>query len=156
MATTPPNFLKVNWDTACDKLQGKIGLRVIVRDSEWMVRGTLRANKPFATYPFTEEVLALLIAVKFSFAIGISHFILEGDALQVVKLLGEGQDDWSDGGLFIRDARQVMHSFAQWSVSHVKREANATTHILAKQALFLQDDLCNLECIHDCVMHSVL
>lgn len=98
----------------------------------------------------------MLTTIKFSYKIGISNFILEGDTLQVVKLLGKGQDDWSKGSLFIRNARRALFSFAHWLVSLVKREANATTHILAKHALFLQDDLCNLECNVGCIMQSVV
>lgn len=86
----PLGLLKFNWNATCDKVQGKIRIGVIVRDSKGMAIGNLRARRLYVTNPLTVEALALLTTIKFSYKIRISNFILEDDTLQVVKLLGEG------------------------------------------------------------------
>lgn len=59
----PP--LKVNWNTTCDKKLGKIGIGMIVRDSEGKVYCTLQKYKPFLDNPFTAKILGLWHAVCF-------------------------------------------------------------------------------------------
>lgn len=45
----------------------------------------------------------------------------------------------------------LLLSFASWSVGHVKREANGVAHLLAKNAIFLDVDKFELECIYVCI-----
>lgn len=74
----------------------KIGIGVIVRDSEGNVCGSLQANKSVLKNLFTVEAIALWQAICFCIDAGFHSFILEGDADQVVKLLENESNDWSE------------------------------------------------------------
>lgn len=66
---------------------------------------------------------------------------MEGDAIQVVKLLEEDNLDWIQWGILIQDAKELLNSFANWFASHVRREANQVTHLLARDATNLDVDI---------------
>lgn len=96
-------------------LQSQTGLGVIILDHKGQVMGTLCAKKRLYTKPFIAEAIGLLEAVCFCKEAGFTSVILKGDALQVVKLLGEKTIDWSEGGCIINDTRQFLNSFTHWS-----------------------------------------
>lgn len=81
------------------------------------------------------EAMAALEAVEFSREVGLQEVIVEGDSLQVVQALRETKQNWSIYGHIVEDARMTLNTRKSWMVFHVKREANATTHVLAKNAL---------------------
>lgn len=118
--------------------------------------GTLRASRRYNNDPFTAEAIALLEVVSFCKDARFSSIILEGDALQVVKLLGEEIMEWSEGGLIIKDTRILLNSFAKWSIQHIKRKCNEVAQILAENALKFNLDILELEVVPVCVKDIVM
>lgn len=42
-------------------------------------------------------------------------------------------------GMLVSDIRSELQKFQQWSVHHVRRDANVIAHLLAKDALHIYD-----------------
>jgi hypothetical protein len=59
-------------------------------------------------------------------------FILEGDALQIVKAITTYLSTLSRFGHFIERIKKVLMSLWSFSVVHMRREANTAVHALAK------------------------
>lgn len=94
----------------------------------------------FFQKPHTAEALALLAATQFGCDLGFKKFILEGDALPIVKQIQLNIKDWSEGGLVVQDSIRLLNGQVQWSISHVKREGNVLEHVLANSALSLENE----------------
>lgn len=88
--------------------------------------------------------------VQFCKDFGMTKFILKCDTLQVVNNLAKKETDWSQGGLLIQDARNILNSFADWFMKHVNKKANHVGHTLAKDATSI-DSLYEMDLILDCI-----
>lgn len=115
----PRDILKINWDASLDSTNQKIGIGVVIKNYKGQVLGTFRVATLFNSNPFVPESIALLMAIQLCRDLGLHSIQIEGDALQVVRLLEHNDPDWSDGGLLIQDAFQLLNSFANWSIHHV-------------------------------------
>ncbi|XP_042962566.1 uncharacterized protein LOC122296834 [Carya illinoinensis] len=96
---------KVNWDSAINLREGKIGIGVLIRDHQGRVIGALHANRPLKGSSFDAEAYGVLLAAIFCRDLGLKSIYLEGDAKQVVDLLKNHKLNWSLGGCLIGDAR---------------------------------------------------
>ncbi|XP_042939498.1 uncharacterized protein LOC122274528 [Carya illinoinensis] len=142
---------KVNWDSAVNSREGKVGIGVLVRDHQGWVIGALRANRLLKGSPFDAEAYGVLLVAVFCRELGLKSIYLEGDAKQVMDLLKNHKLNWSLGGCLIRDARQLLNDYSLWSVSHVPREANSAAHYLVRDALLCSEDLYDIEVCPSCI-----
>ncbi|XP_042980188.1 uncharacterized protein LOC122310339 [Carya illinoinensis] len=86
--TPPPlGVLKANWDAAVDKINSRMGLGVVIRDSKGLSIATLWACKAMHPDPILGEVAATLRAISLYADLGLTHIVLEGDSLGVVKVV---------------------------------------------------------------------
>lgn len=143
----PPGTYKLNWDAACDKKQGTIGLEAIIRNSDAKFCGLMQATRPYTSNPFTAEAVALWIAANFCKDVGYQNIILKGYAIQVVNLLRSNSTELSEGRVTIEDTRNLLDTLICWSVSHVPGDANVVAHTFAKSASKLVSDLYVLDSI---------
>lgn len=111
----PPCFLKLNWDAACKQSSQQLRLGAIIHDENGMVIGSLKCSRVFHPDPFTAEALAFLIAVHFCKEAGLTNIVVEGDAPCVVNLLRKEEEDWSQGGVLVVEAKSFLNSFVYWS-----------------------------------------
>ncbi|XP_041011337.1 uncharacterized protein LOC121255120 [Juglans microcarpa x Juglans regia] len=151
----PDGKYKVNWDAALNESLGVLGIGAIIRDSQGMVLGTIRARRNIRVSPFTAEAYAMLMAILFCKDTGVTNIVLEGDSLQVVKQMQKSVKDWSHGGLIIEDVKAIMKSFPGWSIGHIRRDANMAAHLLAKDALNSVEDSFSLENFPSCIEHII-
>ncbi|XP_042958120.1 uncharacterized protein LOC122293670 [Carya illinoinensis] len=151
----PEGKYKLNWDAAMDVSRGLVGMGAIIRDYNREVLATLRARRKLTLSPFNAEAHALMLAVLFSKEAGFLDLMLEADSLHVVEKLEKPVEDWSIGGLIVKDTRNVLKSFVSWSVCHTKRDANMVAHKLAKDALLSDYDQYDLEEIPICIKQLV-
>jgi hypothetical protein len=79
------NTIKVNWDAAIDKKMGRVGFRIIFRDSKGNVLATRSTTISISIDPAMAETWATLHVVMFINEIEIFDIIIEGDAMQVVN-----------------------------------------------------------------------
>lgn len=94
--------------------------------------------------------MAPLLAVKLCRDLQCQQILLEGDANQVINIMKGNSIDWSEGGMLIKDALTICHSFRHWSIRHVKRCCNEATQTLAKDAILCVNDVIDLISIPHC------
>lgn len=80
---------------------------------------------------------------------------MERDSLQVIHILNSRTSNWSQAGLFLQDAKNILNSFTTWTSSHT-RHTNQAAHLLVKSAITLAEDLYDLECIPECISNTVV
>ncbi|XP_023908714.1 uncharacterized protein LOC112020383 [Quercus suber] len=87
LSPPPLSSLKVNFDEATFKDIGKAGLGVVIRNGHGQVLASLseQIHLPFSSDMV--EALAAARATSFALEIGLSSFILEGNAQAVIKIL---------------------------------------------------------------------
>ncbi|XP_059449419.1 mitochondrial Rho GTPase 1-like [Corylus avellana] len=128
---------KVNWDIAIGSDQNRMGIGVLVCDHHGLVHASLCKTLLVLSEPACAKAMGALATAKFSKDLGVQDIILEGDCLQVVKTIKSSDPCWSHYGQTMGDARMVLNTRRNRMIYHVKREANARAHGLAKAASFL-------------------
>ncbi|KAF5449783.1 hypothetical protein F2P56_030195 [Juglans regia] len=147
----PTNWIKVNWDSAVDKIEGFIGVGVVARDNAGHTIASKRTKKHLFPDPALAEAYGALIAVQFGVELGLSQVIIEGDSLQVINSLKREEEGCNSASMFIEEAKHLLNSFAKWEVSHVRRNGNYIVHLLAKNALSIYDHVVTLEVLPTCI-----
>ncbi|KAK9996688.1 hypothetical protein SO802_021374 [Lithocarpus litseifolius] len=106
---------------------------VAIRD----YRGSLfAASSKILPAPFSVEIteaLALQEGVLLALDLGISHAIVESDALSIIQAITEG-DLGGDLGHIVQNIKDISSSFSWCSFQHLKRSGNRATHELARAA----------------------
>ena len=87
--------------------------------------------------------------------IGVLDFIIEGDALTIVKAIESSVSTRHIFGQIIDDIRVVLGSSRSWRVCHTKRGANGAAHGLAKEAIRCAGDRIWMEDTSPCISHIV-
>ena len=100
--------------------------------------------------------MAALRVVEFCREVGINDLILEGDSMLVVKAVKELCQGWLPYGQIIEDIHCVLGTRRQWSIRHVKREANFEAHGLAKFPYRISDLIVWMEESSSCILDTVI
>ncbi|KAG6678120.1 hypothetical protein I3842_14G064300 [Carya illinoinensis] len=72
----PPNFFKVNWDAAIDKGNSKLGIGVVIRDSDGSIVTSLCSSMDLDPDPLLGKAEARR-ATSFCAKLGLDDIILE-------------------------------------------------------------------------------
>ncbi|KAF5465485.1 hypothetical protein F2P56_015492, partial [Juglans regia] len=147
----PSNWIKLNWDSAVDKVHGVIGVGVIARDIIGHTIATKQTNKILFPDPLLAEAFGALKAVQFGVELGLSQVVVvEGDSLQVINAL-RSEIEWCNSvSMYVSEAKMILQNFAKWEVSHIRRNGNAMAHLLAKEALSIHDDIVTMGVLPSC------
>ena len=78
-------WYKANWDVGIDKANERMGVGIVVRNSEGLIMGLKSITKSGLLDPTSTEAIGDLITAQFCKELGIQDLIMEGDALIVVK-----------------------------------------------------------------------
>ena len=79
--------------------------------------------------------MGLQKAIKWCMELGLQKVCFEVDALMVISGLVKRQIDLSEFGLLLQDCSSLLDSRLDFSINHVKRQANGCAHSLARAAL---------------------
>ncbi|KAF5468375.1 hypothetical protein F2P56_012531 [Juglans regia] len=131
----PLAWIKLNWDSAVDKVRGLVGVGVVVRNSSGNIIATLRTKKHLYPDPLLDEAFRALKMVQFGLELGLTHIIIEGDSLQVINNLRRDKEGYNSTSMYVHEAKQLLGNFAKWEIFHVRRNDNSLAHLLAKDAL---------------------
>ncbi|KAF3959746.1 hypothetical protein CMV_015467, partial [Castanea mollissima] len=103
----PPEqgMVKINCDGAKFAKENRVGVRVVIRDSEGMVLGSLSKQIFHAYSPLEIEAMAVNTAVQFAADLGFNQAILEADSLVLVKALRDDMKFLSAVGLVLDEIR---------------------------------------------------
>ena len=125
----------MNYDGAIFQEQGKVGIGVVIRNSEGGVMASLSQQIPLPTIVAQVEALAVCRVVEFARELGFIRVIIEGDSESIWKDLSNLSPSLALHGLLIRDAQELALSFLKISFSHVCRQGNVVAHCLARRAI---------------------
>jgi hypothetical protein len=75
--------------------------------------------------------------------------------ITVVNALRSSCPNWSPYGQIIEDAREILFSRHSWDIIHVKRGANMTAHVLAKNALLTPQEEVWMEECPPCIFYII-
>jgi ribonuclease HI len=131
----PPSMIKVNWEAIVDKKHGRIGIGIIAHDCKWQVLLARSTTQNFVVEPIVAEALAALHTVIFCKEMCFAEIILKGDSLQIVKEINMELPQLNRFGHIVDDIRKVLYSSWSFRVVHIKRDANAVVHGLAKEVV---------------------
>ena len=84
------------------------------------------------------EALAASRAINFAKELCIHQMVVEGDSLQVIKVINDSRPSWTMFGHFIAEF-QILSSTVCCSFNHVRREGNKLAHALAYRAILSAD-----------------
>ncbi|KAF5454152.1 hypothetical protein F2P56_023836 [Juglans regia] len=86
-----PYFI-VNFDATFDKDNGRMGLGIIIRDSEGSLQACLTAFKDHICLVFQAESVALHKAMELCIELGLSQVSFEGDAKVVIDAVNSKKE----------------------------------------------------------------
>jgi ribonuclease HI len=146
----------VNCDAALDSKKGYMGFGIVVRDNMGHVLAAKSVMKRGFLEPTATEMMAVFLAMRFSFEKGFHSIILESDAKNVTKAVQSGTHNDCRYGQIVDDILMVLNSISHWQIQHVNRESNTTTHGLAKAAVKQDIDTTCVGEILSCISGIVL
>jgi hypothetical protein len=132
----PPveGMIKLNWDAGLNMKEGRVGIGIIARDSRGVCLAARSLSLNTHIDATTAEALAAVHAIMFCKELGYANLIFEGDALQIIKAIGEEGPCLSSFGHLIECIRNELRELECASFIHVMREANGAAHMLAHLA----------------------
>ncbi|KAF3958022.1 hypothetical protein CMV_017021 [Castanea mollissima] len=132
MGPSPPGQYKVNSDGAVFANLRKVGLGMMIRDSNGNVIAALSCPMVGPLGALEMEAKAMEVGMRFALDIGIQDVVFECDALEVVNAV-QGFAVSSSSILFIvEDILQQARWFKSCGFSHTKRQENVSAHMLAQ------------------------
>ncbi|KAG6626244.1 hypothetical protein CIPAW_15G035300 [Carya illinoinensis] len=154
----PPTwpFIKVNFDAAYDKDSNRMGMGIIVRDSEGGLQACLPAPREQIFSVFQAERAILHRALELCVELGMNQVIFEGDVKVVIDAINSKCEDNSWLGQEIEDIQQLMELHPTWRLSFVYRSTNNTAHTAVKVAIKEFEETVWLEDGPEVVITSIL
>ena len=132
-----PGQYKVNSDGAVFASLRKVGLGVMIRDSNGKVIAALSSPMVGPLGTLETEAKAMEVGLRFALDIGIRDVVVECDALAVFNAV-QGFVAPSSSILFIVDSiLQQARWFRSCYFSHTKRQGNVPAHMLAQYSMSL-------------------
>lgn len=134
----PSGWLKMNTDAAIDIQGKKVGLGLVLRDSEGSLVAAVATNWSGDYHPKIAEPISVSEALKWLKDRRLNHVQIETDSLLVIQgLTNSSTVSYFD--LVLEDVRVLANSFSHISFSFVKRSANMAAHVVARDAVFNAD-----------------
>ena len=137
----PPtdDFVKVNFDGAIFSNVNKLGIGVVIRNSNGLVFTSLSQQLSLAYSPEDIKALAASKALHFASEIGCSQVVLDGDSQVLMTRLITDKEVLSTNGLLIADVHRFSSFFNELRSSYTKREDNKIARSLVIYALHILD-----------------
>ncbi|XP_075649857.1 uncharacterized protein LOC142620362 [Castanea sativa] len=122
-----------------------VGVGVIVRDELGRVEAAMCRNLNTPLGAIKTESMAIEAGLLFAKDIGIQDIMVESDSLILVKALNGTFVPPSAVSIVVQGILDHSLSFYRVEFSHVKRQGNRPTHVLAKHALSIVDFIAWIE-----------
>ena len=137
----PPNTdeLKINYDGSIFSEDGRVGLGVVVRNSEGVVIASLSQQIPLPATITQVEAPAVRRATEFAMKLGITSAVLERDSEIIHRELICTEPSLALYGHIIHDVKQLASYFACIRFVHIRRQGNNVVHALTRRAVTSPD-----------------
>ena len=124
---------KINYDATTFVEDNKVGLGVVIRNSEGHA-GLTDATNPFASPVIQIESLATRRAMELALELSLDNIVLEDDNESLFKALKSRDKSLAQHGHLIKDILFLSLYFSAFTVSFVRRQCNKLAHSLAHKA----------------------
>ena len=131
--------MKINYDGSIFSEDGRVGLGVVVRNSEGAVIASLSQQIPLPATITQVEALAVRRATEFAMKLGITSAVLERDSEIIHRELICTEPSLALYGHIIHDVKQLASYFACIRFVHIRRQGNNVVHALARKAVTSPD-----------------
>jgi ribonuclease HI len=143
--------VKINWDATISTPEETIGVGVVARDNNGSVVGAFCCMRSFILDPTTAEAVGAWQAVMFGKRLGVERVIFEGDSLEVVNAVKNGNSCWARYGMMVNTCLEELRTIPTWDFRHVQHEGNRAAHRLAKQSFVFRDTRVWLGILPSCI-----
>lgn len=150
----PMGCLKLNFDAAIFMEVQAAGIGWVAWDCEGMIVHASCRKLEAVTDPLLEEAVAAKEAVLAVLEFYSGKLLLEGDCMQVIKVLLEDDGGFSSLEPILYTIHQRLDNFQDSSVSWVRRCSNSVAHLLARQARI--DQFSIWDSVPSFVMHAAM
>lgn len=116
-----------------------MGIGVIVRYDKGIVEAAMckRIDAPLGAVE--AEAMAYKIGLIFAKDIGIQEVVIEGDSLILHRALSDESKPPSSVSTVVQEMQEMCGEFHKVEFSHIRRQGNRATHLLAKHAIGVFD-----------------
>lgn len=133
-SSPPMSWIKMNFDGACFKEEGAVGLGVVARNRNGcFLEGhslMIGANLDVEA----SEAMGALDALRLVRQLGYSRVIIEGDSGNIISAIEFGGYDLSSIGNIIIEAHSIAIGLPGVMFSWVRREGNCVAYLLARRS----------------------
>ena len=135
----PPGSFKVNVDGALFSKSKLSSVGVIVRDEEGNVIAAMSRKKNLPLRVLELEAKALEIGVKLVKEVGLRDVVFEGDSQLIINAVhGIGEVEAPVQNI-IQGVLRKAQGFRMFDFLHIKRQGNASAHLLAQHAQYVEN-----------------
>ncbi|KAL5844792.1 hypothetical protein ACOSQ4_010750 [Xanthoceras sorbifolium] len=126
------NIFKLNVDAAYNKMNQKIGIGLVIRDSSGSIMVAAGLTFRFVFDVELAEVLAILEGIQLALSRGLLPFCVESDALNIVNLCCDSLPVRNDLGTVVHDIRKYFGTADIRAIDFVSRCCNRVAHGIVK------------------------
>lgn len=130
--------MKLNIDGALFVDQEHTGLGMVVRNNQGRFCFGASIAIPEAHEPEEIKLLAILRGLQLCLAQGISKFQVKSDCLLMVNIYNEANPLDSRFEIVANEIKRLKERFKDHTLSFVRREHNAPTHLFTRHAWLIQ------------------
>ena len=150
----PPGSFKVNVDGALFLKTKQSGVGVMVHDKEGNVIATMSKKLDLPLGALETEAKALEIGVKFAEEVGLRDVVFEGDTQVIINAVHSIREALTSIQNIIHGVLRNAQCFRTFYFLHIKRQGNASTHLLAQHAQYVENVVVWLEDYPSQVAHA--
>ena len=121
-------------DSAVFKDQGSIGVGVVIRNDRREVMGAMSKKIHLPLGAIEAKAKAMKESILLAWDLGLKNIIIEGDSLAVVQALSGITALAISIQKVIECITWSLKRFNIWKISHSRRSSNTATHLMAKKA----------------------
>ena len=151
---------KVNVDEAVFTKLKAMGIGVVIRDKEGKFKVALSKKIKLPLGPIEAKAMAVEVGVQFTKDVGIRDAMVEGDSLIMQRALNELAPRPPLVDAVIVGIKVSCADFHHIAFTHMRRQGNIPTHLLAKYAKGIDDSSIwieeSLSFIKQALIHDVM
>ncbi|KAK3198816.1 hypothetical protein Dsin_022231 [Dipteronia sinensis] len=147
---------KINTDAGISGENQCVGVGIVILGEDGLVMVSAAQHLVALVSPPVVESMAILCGIRLALLSNLVPFVVESDALSVIKLVHVGRTPSFDIGIVIHDILSCVEGDLSRLFQFVHRKANMVAHNLAKMALSIKSDLLWVEFVPPFVEALVL
>jgi ribonuclease HI len=128
----PPGWTKLNVDGSWEEKEMRGGTGMILRDEEGNIIVTACKHLKSCASPLEAEALAVVEGLQIAVTHTDRPILLESDCLELISMMKEVGVNRSSLATTINEAKRLWSEAIGCNISHISREANEVSHILAR------------------------